>query len=279
MLPGLFRVVGKLVALFPQPLCPLRLCPGSIEVLIWDWFAYAYAEMFAAGSLHHLPWQQDEADVELHVQFAPQPFEGVEGNGVASFEIHGHYVALRFYALLYYALLPLYVLYASVNVSRAETCRETDELCAGIVVGLLQFFYVHALLPAHGVHGQEYALQGFYVHEQVVDDDLYLGEEVTEYRYVGYAVECSQGMVAHQHVVPRAVKVVHALHGVCHVQVMGHGLGKGSPLVVPQACEYVIHLPLADEPFHHANDPCGEFLAQFGRLARDYGFEVYQLHG
>ena len=250
----------QFIAFLPEPLCPLRVGFGLVEVLVGDGLAYVYLEVLATGGLHHLAGQEDETYVEFHAQFAAYPFKGIEGCGVAAVEVHGHYVALCFHALLYDALLPFYVLDFAVDVARAETGRETYQLGVGVVVGALYPLHVGTFLASHGIDGQEDASEGFDVHEQVVDDNLYLGKEVAEYGYVGYTVEGSQRMVADEHVMALLVKVFHALHGICYLHVLGHGFGKGRPIVMSQTGEYVVHLLLADEALHHAYDEGGKFL-------------------
>ena len=268
----------QLVAFLSQPLCPLCVGLGLVEMLIGDGLANVDLEVLSACRLHHLAGQEDEADVELHAQFAAYPFKCIERGGVAPVKVHGHYVALGIYTLLYHALFPLNVLNLAIYVARAESGRETDDLCFLVVIGILQHLHVSAFLPAHGVYGQEHALQRFDVHEQVVDNHLYLGEEVSEYGYVGDTVKPSQRVVAHQHVVPVLVQVIHTLYGVCYLHVFRKGFGKGGSIIVSEGCDGVVHLLLADEPFQHADDEGGYLVFQFRSLAGYGGFEVYQLH-
>ena len=128
----------QFVALLSQPLCPLCVGLGLVEMLIRDGLANVDFEVLATCSLHHLAGQEDEAYVELHAQFAAYPLEGIERGGVSSFKVHGHYVAFAFHALLYHAFLPLYVLNLAVYVARAESGRETDDLCFLVVISLLR---------------------------------------------------------------------------------------------------------------------------------------------
>ena len=145
----------QFIAFLPEPLRPLGVGFGLVEVLVGDGLAYVYLEVLATGGLHHLAGQEDEAYVELHAQFAAYPFKGIEGCGVAAVEVHGHYVALCLHALLYYALLPFYVLDFAVDVARAETGRETDQLGVGVVVGALYPLHVGTFLASHRIDGQE----------------------------------------------------------------------------------------------------------------------------
>ena len=51
---------------------------------VGDGLADVDLEVLAACSLHHLAGQEDETDVELHTQFAAQPFKSIEKNAVTS---------------------------------------------------------------------------------------------------------------------------------------------------------------------------------------------------
>ena len=267
------------ITLRPEPLSPLQFCSVASECLPGDWLAYGYLVVLAAGIACHLPWQEYQADIELHSQLASQPLHEIEEAGVASVEIHGDYVSAALYALSDAALAPLNVLHSAGYPTRAEASGDTQQLCVSVCVCLGKLLHIAAFLLAHSVDRQEYGAQGLNVIQDIVDYHPELRKLLAEQGDVRDAVETAEGVIAHHHVSTVGCDVFHASYGIGHPQIFAHGYGEVCPLVHVTVFENIIELALTDYPFYQSYDESWHLCVERRCFLSQHLGYIYSLHG
>ncbi len=226
--------------------------------------------------LIHLMDKEEHLDIRLDTEVAPDPGEGIEGEGVVAMEIDRHDIAVVLDRLSDERLLPLVVLnrHPVELEAGADPSREHDDLS----VALHELFdgesILAALHPAAHAYRDDQRAEWREQIEQFVDDELHLAEAGADHRPERDAVLSAERVVAHEDILP-VLEPFEAKGLDGRAEVLHGSVGEfeaGASLVVLQ---HLIHPVLVDDLLEQPYCPARNFLTS-RHLIRQHLFDVDQ---
>jgi hypothetical protein len=152
-----------------------------------------------AGDLlfKHLVGQVKHFNVGFNTQKSPDAGQVVKEIGIPATDVNRYDVALVLFGLVDKAFVPLQVNDFAFDLAGAQAGRKIQDL--GIrLVGLFNLPDIFTALFAMFVNWHKYGLQVFDVQQNVVYNELNVGEDLPHFFAKSQSVESSQGVVCHK---------------------------------------------------------------------------------